>query len=169
MKLKSFGLVEAVIATAILLLFVTGIFYLSAKSTLRLGHYERTNVASVFAEDFFSRIDVLKSSERMTFKKQDSSGQISIECFDSSKANDCLSQIALGFPLDLYPFRDLVEPSKDEFLRLKNIDPKSGGVDYKMKSVVAKSSKNQWRIDLEIIWQHNGKKENLTLSKIINE
>lgn len=167
MKLKSFGLVEAIIATGILLLFITGIFYLSAKGAQRTSQYERNAIALKITEDFFSRVEVLDKSGRINYGSGDSKDKIPVSCLESSKSFDCLNELPKTFPLDLYPFHDMTTASKGDYLELKNIEESMQKNAYKIQTSLIKAG-DQYLINLSIKWEHARKSESLSLTKTIN-
>ena len=170
MKVKSFGLIEAIIATAILLLFITGIFYLSAQSAKIYSKTTKQENANLIARDFFDRIEILRDSGRLTFSDSSSSGQISVSCFESEKASDCLSALPSDTELELYPFKTLFANGKDGYWLIKpeafkNIDLSN----YKIKSTIKDLSSLEKEVKIEVKYEFNGRTETYNLGQIITD
>jgi hypothetical protein len=170
MKVKSFGLIEAIIATAILLLFVTGIFYLSAKTAQIYSNAIRQENANLIADDFFKRIDILQASGRLGFDGTIGSRKIDISCLDSFNAVDCLGSLGEGYEINLYPYKSLTEATREGSFKIR--PDAFAGVDlssYEVSSKVKELSKLEYEVQLNIEYKLGGKTENYTLSQIITD
>lgn len=168
MKLKSFGLVEAIIATAIIMLFLTGMFYLSAQASRTIARSSQEDLARVYAQDFISRVDVLNSAGYLEFKSNQSQEKIPMSCLETARALECQGKILAEMPKNLYPFGSLVEASSQEYSPiLKSEDKVVGG--YKLKTTVEKQANEVWKLSLQLIWNEKGYKQSYNIDHLINE
>lgn len=82
-KLKSFGIIEAMVASIVIILILTGAVALMANlvkgSTTGASYQE----AETIAEEVFSQIEVAKAADKIYFLGP-VAGRFPIECFDSS-------------------------------------------------------------------------------------
>ena len=172
MKTKSFGLIEAIISTAIMLLFITGIFYLSAKSVKIHSKYLRQEFVTNVSKDFFSRAKILQKSGYLNFSGQTNSHQISLDCFDSSKALDCLGSLSYDSSLDLYPFKDLIKATHDEYLKIddsKYFNSALRAYNFRVKSKLSDAGDGKKIIELEFKCDYATQTEIYKTSQVITD
>lgn len=177
MKLKCFGLIEALIGSAILIIFIVALALLGTKSMHLLTEIQHRQEAQKIAEDFYSRAQLLRDLGRLSFKDDAQEG-LSIDCFASDKANSCLSKILNAYPQNLFPYFDMINPLGD--LSLKEIKKdylSADGIsdDYQIKAEVSsfecpkesKKSSDCRLLKLVIFWQEKSGQKSFISQKII--
>jgi len=121
-KIKSFGLVEAIIASAIVAVVLTAMVRLASNSLknslLNSAYLEAEHIS----DDLFEKVAEAKAAEKLVFYVPTSIpvGKVSIDCFDwanyySSHKADCEGQ-AQSANIEL-PYKDLL-PNPDGFFEV---------------------------------------------------
>lgn len=168
MKLKSFGLIEAILGSAIIIIFAVAMSLLSAKSAKTVDDSEGKQAASLIAQDFISRVIFLKNIGRISFNDSKNSSQvISIDCFSSDKGEQCKDQIMDAYPQNQFPFFDMISGQsygnyrivKDDYLKKKKVENNN----FKIKSKIEKTdcifdnheSNKCFEIYVEILWDQD--------------
>ena len=160
-SLKSFGLIEAMISTFIILLFVSAIAFLSVKMVINYKKSISEDNAKKIAEEFLSRTEVLREFNRVSFDNGNDIGKIPISCFDSSKSISCQNFILDDFPLAEYPFGNFIRPGSDQYLEVNRdfiAGEKQKSYGYKINSKVVDISEDKKNVEIKIIWEDNGQK-----------
>lgn len=103
-QIKSFGLVEAMIASVIVVIILTGALALASSANRSVALDSSYTQAAQIGEDLFGRINILRSTGKLDFTG--SGNGVSIDCFDSTKFHEagssCSADIsALPIKLDL--------------------------------------------------------------------
>lgn len=169
MKFKAFGLIEAIIATAIILLFFVGASLLATKSSVLSKEEKKYSQAQKIAKDFFERVEILNKAQRISFDSQANSETISLQCLDSSQALACKDSFMDSFPLSLYPFNDLTEISSDNYLKIKEDyfkRHKLTAEPFAIKTKIDKKSDSIVLIEVDIRFEINSKAKNYKVSQI---
>jgi hypothetical protein len=182
MKLKSFGLIEAILGSAIIIVFAVAMSLLSAKSKKTVNDSKTKQEAELIAEDYISRITLLRNVGRVTFdQSKDSSQVVSIDCFASDKGEGCKNQIMDAYPQNQFPFFDMVSDQsygnykivKEEYLKKKKIENKN----FKLKSKIEKTncifdneqSGNCREIHVEILWDQDKETKTYIIKQIMSQ
>ena len=107
-KLKSFGIVEAVISSMIVIIVLSAAVFLSMSATKTTEVNSSYNQAQHIADLILERLQLIKSNGRLYFDDV-SRGQetVSIDCFDTNRFSGCLSGMSEDYPLDQFPYRNL--------------------------------------------------------------
>jgi len=168
MRLKSFGLIEAIIGSAIVIVFVVAMALLGANANRVVGENAHRQVAEKIADDFISRIFLLKAVGRVSFGDTDQASQvISVDCFSTEKGESCKKTIMDAYPQNQFPFFDMVSTQSsgsyksinNNYLKLENLadnffkiktEVKKASCDTSDNSIVDKSDCRQ--VYLEIYW-----------------
>ena len=172
MKFKSFGLVEAIISTAIMLLLITGVFYLSAKANFNHSKYLRQEFVTNVANDFFSRVDVIQRAGYLTFGQSSGSDQISVDCLNSSRALDCLGSLSNDSVVRLYPYNDLAKPTGDEYFAISKQKYYNSSLEsskFSMKSIVTDAGQGEKMVELDFRCVVENQTEDYKISQVITD
>jgi len=174
MKLKTFGLIEATIGSAIIIVFIVGMGFIAVKSDAILQETIHRQEAQKISRDFFARLFLLKNLGKINFDDTTSFDSVSINCFATNLSSQCEGKVMDAYPQNQAPFFNMVSSEKvgdfnlfkSEYLAEDNINADF----YKIKTEVKKVdcstdekltiSKDKCRnVHLEIIWiQPNGQK-----------
>ena len=170
MKFKSFGLIEAIISSGIIIIFVVAMAFVSVKANKIAEESKHTQVAKMIATDFFERFFMLRDTGHVTFSSSQDNQVISVECFATDKAENCKNNILDAYPQNKAPFFDMI--SGESFGSYKFIAHDYLAADelnddfFKIKTQVSRAEcgkqnnlkipSSQCRIiSLEIIWQES--------------
>lgn len=183
MKLKSFGLIEAIIGSAIVIIFVVAMAYVSVRANQILIESKHRQVAQKISDDFFSRIFMLRDSGRISFKQGKLNNQvIPINCFSTDSSENCKSTLLDSYPQNQAPFFDMIsnqsvgsyklfkseylapDEAKSDFYKIKvQVDKTSCGKDKDIE-ISPESCRN---VNLEIIWQESSGLKKFTVDQYI--
>lgn len=168
MKFKSFGLIEAIISSGIIIIFVVAMAFVSVKANQIAEESKHTQVAKMIASDFFERVFLLRDTGHVTFSSSKDNQVIPIECFATDKAESCKSNTLDAYPQNKAPFFDMIsnqtfgsykmivknylvaDELKDDFFKIKTeVNQTDCGKQNNLK-IPASQCRN---ISLELIWQ----------------
>jgi hypothetical protein len=170
MKLKSFGLIEAILGSAIIIIFAVAMSLLSAKSLKTVTDITYEQAASLVAKDYLARIYLLRNTGRLSFKRPSEDSQvIPVDCFSTDEGNSCKSRIMDSYPQNRFPFFDMIsDQSLGNYMKinadyLKN--KKITGVEFNIKAKIdqdgckkiEKMERECREVYIEIIWDQKGK------------
>jgi len=112
-KIKSFGIVEAVISSLVVIIVLSAAVFLSMSATKTTEVNSSYSEAQHISDLILERIQLIKSNGRLYFDKDDSRepDMISIDCFGTSEylrpGSVCQRRNMDEYPLDQFPYLNL--------------------------------------------------------------
>ena len=172
MKLKTFGLIEAIAGSAILIIFAVAIGLVSTKSAGILDEAKHRQFASKIAQEFIFRTELLSQAGILTTAGTAQNMKIPIDCLSSDKGKLCKAEILNAYPQNLFPFFDIVSDEADGNHYLISSDYlKSSGIDkdfYKFRSKIENCDhfSSCKKIKIEIVWTYKGQQKKYVSEQI---
>lgn len=170
MKIKSFGLIEAMIASCIIIIFITGISLLSVRFAVSNLNLNSNEVNSRISREFFHNIDLLNLSEKISYDNNYSdSTKLPVECFDFKKALKCKNFIMDAYPLNQFPYLEMTKfELEDGYYKIK--DDYFGNFknenNYRIKASVREGREDKsFYVDLEIAYEDLKKERKFLISR----
>lgn len=170
MRIKSFGLIEALIASCIVIIFITGVSLLSVRFAVSNLSLKSNEITSKISRDFFHNIDLLNLSEKISYENNYSdSTRLPVECFDFNKALKCKNFIMDAYPLNQFPYLEITKfELEDGYYKIKDeyFSNQKNENNYRVKASVRQGGVDKsFYVDLEIAYEDLKKEKKFLISR----